>query len=133
MRRAAAVCVIGNPPWIGRAQAAPAPWMRTLLADFERDAEGAPLNERKLGVLADAYVLCGRKREAEKLFKRLLGLCNDVGLLAEEYDPKSRQMLGNFPQALSHLALINTARNLSRPGGPAENRSRKSRVRGKRS
>lgn len=54
--RTAAVCVIGNPPWIGRAQAAPAPWMRTLLADFERDAEGAPLNERKLGVLADAYV-----------------------------------------------------------------------------
>jgi len=83
--------------------------------------------------LADAYLLCGRKREAEKLFKRLLGLCNDVGLLAEQYDPESRQMLGNFPQALSHMALINTARNLSRPGGPAENRSRKSSARSKRS
>jgi len=75
--------------------------------------------------LADALALCGRKAEAKKLFERLLALCNDVGLLAEEYDPKGRRMLGNFPQALSHVALINTARNLSRPGGPAEHRSRR--------
>ena len=76
--------------------------------------------------LADAMALCGRQAEARRLFERLLTLCNDVGLLAEEYDPKSRRMLGNFPQALSHVALINTARNLSRPGGPAEHRSRHS-------
>jgi GH15 family glucan-1,4-alpha-glucosidase len=73
--------------------------------------------------LADALALCGRQAAAEKLFKRLLALCNDVGLLAEQYDPNSRRMLGNFPQALSHMALINTARNLSRSGGPAEHRS----------
>jgi hypothetical protein len=54
-----------------------------------------------------------------------LALRNDVGLLAEEYDPKERRMLGNFPQAFSHVALINTARNLSRPGGPSEHRSRR--------
>jgi hypothetical protein len=52
-----------------------------------------------------------------------LRLTNDVGLLAEQYDPAARRMLGNFPQALSHMALVNTARNLSRPGGPAEDRS----------
>jgi GH15 family glucan-1,4-alpha-glucosidase len=73
--------------------------------------------------LADAYFLTGRKAAAERLFERLLGLCNDVGLLAEQYDPVTGTMLGNFPQALSHMALINTARNLSRPGGPAEERS----------
>jgi GH15 family glucan-1,4-alpha-glucosidase len=75
--------------------------------------------------LADALALCGRRAEATKLFERLLALRNDVGLLAEEYDPKKRRMLGNFPQAFSHVALINTARNLSRPGGPSEHRSRR--------
>jgi GH15 family glucan-1,4-alpha-glucosidase len=81
--------------------------------------------------LADALYLCGRKADALKLFKRLLALCNDVGLLAEEYDPGRKRMLGNFPQALSHMALINTARNLSQPGGPAEHRSKlSSKVRG---
>ena len=75
--------------------------------------------------LADALSLCGRKAQAEALFERLLGLCNDVGLLAEEYEPKRGIMLGNFPQALSHMALINTARNLTRPGGPAEHRSKR--------
>ena len=75
--------------------------------------------------LADALALCGRMAEGRKLFERLLALRNDVGLLAEEYDPRGRQMLGNFPQALSHVALINTARNLSRPGGPSEHRGRR--------
>jgi GH15 family glucan-1,4-alpha-glucosidase len=75
--------------------------------------------------LADALALCGRKADAERLFKRLLALCNDVGLLAEEYDPAGKRMLGNFPQALSHMALINTARNLTSPGGPAEHRSKR--------
>jgi GH15 family glucan-1,4-alpha-glucosidase len=65
--------------------------------------------------LADALALCGRYDEAEALFERLLGLCNDVGLLAEEYEPRERRMLGNFPQALSHMALIHTARLLSLP------------------
>jgi GH15 family glucan-1,4-alpha-glucosidase len=65
--------------------------------------------------LADCYALTGRRRESEKLFERLLGLRNDVGLLAEEYDPRARRMLGNFPQALSHMALVNTARLLSMP------------------
>lgn len=60
--------------------------------------------------LADNYWLAGRKKEAEALFKQLLALSNDVGLLAEECDPKTRELLGNFPQGLSHLALISTAR-----------------------
>ena len=65
--------------------------------------------------LADSYVLTGRREEGEALFERLLGLSNDVGLLAEEYDPRAKRMLGNFPQALTHMALINTARILSLP------------------
>jgi GH15 family glucan-1,4-alpha-glucosidase len=57
------------------------------------------------------------------LFERLLGLANDVGLLAEEYDPIGRRQLGNFPQAFSHLSLVNTAYNLTRgQTGPAEHR-----------
>ena len=63
--------------------------------------------------LADAYVLCGRREEGETLFERLLGLCNDVGLIAEEYSMEAMRMLGNFPQALTHMALVNTARLLS--------------------
>ena len=65
--------------------------------------------------LADAYLLTGRREDGEALFERLLGLCNDVGLLAEEYDPRAKRMLGNFPQALTHMALVNTARLLSMP------------------
>jgi GH15 family glucan-1,4-alpha-glucosidase len=63
--------------------------------------------------LADNYWLAGRKQEAVALFERLLSLCNDVGLLAEEYDLNTQQLLGNFPQGLSHLALISTARLMS--------------------
>jgi GH15 family glucan-1,4-alpha-glucosidase len=65
--------------------------------------------------LADALALCGRRAEAEALFERLLALGNDVGLYAEEYDPRAKRMLGNFPQALTHMALVNTARLLSMP------------------
>jgi len=65
--------------------------------------------------LADALALGGRRAEAEALFGRLRALCNDVGLLSEEIEPDTRQMLGNFPQALSHIALVNTARLLSLP------------------
>jgi GH15 family glucan-1,4-alpha-glucosidase len=65
--------------------------------------------------LADAYLLSGRRPEGEALFERLLSLSNDVGLFAEEYDPRARRMLGNFPQALTHMALVNTARLASVP------------------
>jgi len=73
--------------------------------------------------LADNLVLQGRRDEAMAVFERLLGLQNDVGLLAEEYDPVGRRFLGNFPQAFSHVGLINTARTLSEEGGPAEHRA----------
>jgi GH15 family glucan-1,4-alpha-glucosidase len=63
--------------------------------------------------LADSYLLTGRRNEAEALFERLLALGNDLGLFAEEYDPRAKRMLGNFPQALTHMALVNTARLLS--------------------
>jgi GH15 family glucan-1,4-alpha-glucosidase len=72
--------------------------------------------------LADNLALLGRRREARAIFERLLSLRNDVGLLAEQYDPAGRRLVGNFPQAFTHVALINTARNLSRGGGPAEHR-----------
>jgi len=72
----------------------------------------------------DAYCLIGRVQEAEELFDRLLALRNDVGLLAEEYDPRQKRMLGNFPQAFSHISLVNTAHNLSRKEKPSEQRGR---------
>ncbi len=62
--------------------------------------------------LLDNYALQGRRAEARALFERLLGLANDVGLLSEEYDPRARRLAGNFPQAFSHVALINAARCL---------------------
>jgi GH15 family glucan-1,4-alpha-glucosidase len=72
--------------------------------------------------LADNLALQGRQSDAQKLFERLLSLCNDVGLLSEEYDPKKRRLLGNFPQAFTHVSLINTACNLSHATGPAKDR-----------
>jgi GH15 family glucan-1,4-alpha-glucosidase len=71
----------------------------------------------------DNLALQGRHQEARTMFDRLLELSNDVGLLAEEYDPLGRRQLGNFPQAFSHLALINTALNLDTQAGPAAQRS----------
>jgi len=73
--------------------------------------------------LVDNYVLQGRYAEARRLFDRLLSRCNDVGLLAEEFDPSTGRMLGNFPQAYSHVGLINSALSLSRKLGPAEDRA----------
>jgi GH15 family glucan-1,4-alpha-glucosidase len=73
--------------------------------------------------LADNYILQGRIAEARGLFERLLGLSNDLGLLAEEYDPRTKRQVGNFPQAFSHVALVNTAFNLTRSEGPADQRS----------
>jgi GH15 family glucan-1,4-alpha-glucosidase len=78
--------------------------------------------------LADAYALTGRRAEAEAMFERLLALGNEVGLFAEEYDPRARRMLGNFPQALTHMALVNSARLLSIP----ENQARRAAARGER-
>ena len=73
--------------------------------------------------LVDNYILQGRYAEARKLFGRLLSRCNDVGLLSEEIDPLTGRMLGNFPQAYSHVGLINCALNLSRQSGPVEERA----------
>jgi GH15 family glucan-1,4-alpha-glucosidase len=73
--------------------------------------------------LADAYISIGRKADAEKLFKRLLEIRNDLGLLAEEYEPGNKRQQGNFPQAFSHVALINTAFNLTRADKPQEQRA----------
>jgi GH15 family glucan-1,4-alpha-glucosidase len=73
--------------------------------------------------LVDNLALMNRRREARTLFERLLQLRNDVGLLAEEYDPDMKRLLGNFPQAFTHVGLINSARNLSRQGGPAQHRA----------
>src|SRR6266480_815082 len=73
--------------------------------------------------LADAYVQLGRGEDARRLFERLLSLRNDLGLLSEEYDPAAKRLLGNFPQAFSHIALVNTAHNLELAQKPCEQRS----------
>ncbi|MCF5389575.1 glycoside hydrolase family 15 protein [Pseudomonas syringae] len=94
-----------------------------LRYDNERSVDGVAGREGTFLVcsfwLADAYVLLGRADDAAQLFERLCGLCNDVGLLAEQYDPKGGRMLGNFPQAFSHIGIINTALNLHRAVCPA--------------
>jgi len=102
-----------------------------LRYDTGQGADGLPPGE---GVflacsfwLADNYVLQERHQEGRRLFERLLSLRNDVGLLAEEYDPSAKRQLGNFPQAFSHLALVNTARNLISTAGPAHQRAARSR------
>lgn len=79
--------------------------------------------------LVDCYMLTGRRKEAEAMFERLLALGNDVGLFAEEYDPRAKRMLGNFPQALTHMALVNSARLLSMP----EHKAKRCSLRGERS
>jgi GH15 family glucan-1,4-alpha-glucosidase len=73
--------------------------------------------------LVDVYVLMGRIDDATHLFQRLLALRNDVGLLAEEYDVRACRQVGNFPQAFSHISLLNSAQNLGRANKPAEQRS----------
>ena len=73
--------------------------------------------------LADNLILQGRHDEGASLFNRLCGLANDVGLIAEEYDPVAGRLLGNFPQAFTHVALVNTAHNLASAAGPARSRS----------
>jgi GH15 family glucan-1,4-alpha-glucosidase len=73
--------------------------------------------------LVDVYMLQERHDEAEALFRRLAGLANDVGLLSEEYDPKRRRLVGNFPQAFSHLTLVTSAYNLTRTRNPVDQRA----------
>jgi GH15 family glucan-1,4-alpha-glucosidase len=98
-----------------------------LRYDSERSTDGVSGSEGTFLVcsfwLADVYVLQGRDQEASDLFDRLCGLCNDVGLLAEQYDPRAGRMLGNFPQAFSHIGIINTALNLHRVVCPVRARA----------
>ncbi len=87
-----------------------------LRYDTEKSSDGLPPGEGAFLAcsfwLAAVYARQGRLEEARTLFERLLGLCNDVGLLAEEYDPAERCQIGNFPQALSHISLISAALEL---------------------
>jgi GH15 family glucan-1,4-alpha-glucosidase len=98
-----------------------------LRYETEANGDGLPAGEGAFLAcsfwLVDNYILQGRYAEAQKLFDRLLARCNDVGLLAEEIDPLTGRMLGNFPQAYSHVGVINCALNLSRHMGPAEERA----------
>src|SRR6476619_355520 len=98
-----------------------------LRYDSATAADGLPAGE---GVflacsfwLADAYLMLGRRDEALRLFNHLLSLRNDVGLLSEQYEPRTGRLVGNFPQAFSHLALVNTASNLAHYQKPAEQRA----------
>jgi GH15 family glucan-1,4-alpha-glucosidase len=74
--------------------------------------------------LVDCLMASGRREEAQTLFERLAALANDVGLFSEEYDPTAKRFLGNFPQAFTHVALVNSAFNLWHPGGPAQHRQK---------
>jgi GH15 family glucan-1,4-alpha-glucosidase len=100
-----------------------------LRYDTARTSDGLPPGEGAFLAcsfwLVDAYTLVGRKADARKLFKRLANLCNDVGLLSEEYDPRLKRLTGNFPQAFSHVAMVNSAFNLSGAEKPAEQRLEK--------
>ncbi len=101
-------------------------FVRRYSPDRCEDVDGLPPGEGTFLPcsfwLADALHMMGRKKDARRLFERLLSLRNDLGLLSEEYDPRANRLLGNFPQAFTHVALINTARNLSGSDGPAEDR-----------
>ena len=95
--------------------------------DTEKSDDGLPPGE---GVflacsfwLVDAYLMIGRRADAVQLFERLLSLRNDLGLLSEQYEPRTRRLVGNFPQAFSHLALVNSASNLAHTEKPAEQRA----------
>jgi GH15 family glucan-1,4-alpha-glucosidase len=98
-----------------------------LRYDTGRTSDGLPPGEGAFLActcwLADAYALVGRLDDARRTCERVLAVANDVGLLAEEYDPTRGRMVGNFPQAFSHVALINTAFNLSHAMKPATQRA----------
>jgi GH15 family glucan-1,4-alpha-glucosidase len=96
--------------------------------DTAETDDGLPLEEGAFLAcsfwLVDNLVLQGRRDEASELFERLLALRNEVGLLAEEYDTGAGRQVGNFPQAFSHVALINSALNLTRTTGPTRQRAK---------
>jgi len=98
-----------------------------LRYETESGTDGLPAGEGAFLAcsfwLVDNYVLQGRYQDAQQLFEALLARCNDVGLLAEEIDPLTGRMLGNFPQAYSHVGVINCALNLCRQRGPAATRA----------
>ncbi|MEX2154245.1 MAG: glycoside hydrolase family 15 protein [Gemmatimonadaceae bacterium] len=95
--------------------------------DTRRTDDGLPPGEGAFLAcsfwLADNLMLLGRHRDAHALFEHLLSLRNDVGLLSEEFDPRSRRQVGNFPQAFSHVALVDTAFNLTHVSKPSEQRA----------
>jgi GH15 family glucan-1,4-alpha-glucosidase len=97
-----------------------------LRYDSQRVDDGLPPGEGAFLAcsfwLANAYQLLGRRDEAVALFERLLSFGNDLGLLAEEYDPRAGRLAGNFPQALSHIGLLSTAQNLTQPVQPSHQR-----------
>jgi GH15 family glucan-1,4-alpha-glucosidase len=103
--------------------------------DTEETLDGLPPGEGAFLACSfwfvDNLILQGRSEEANAMFVRLLSLRNDVGLLAEEYDPVRQRQLGNFPQAFSHVALVNTAYNLTRSEGPTEERAEREAAREK--
>jgi GH15 family glucan-1,4-alpha-glucosidase len=96
-----------------------------------RDGEVQPIEGAFLACtlwLADVYILLGRVDDARELYLRVHGIANDVGLLSEEYDPTLRRQTGNFPQALTHIAMINSAQNIFaalHPDKPAVQRAKK--------
>src|SRR6516165_3457920 len=98
-----------------------------LRYETDNPADGLPEGEGAFLAcsfwLVAKYILQGRYAQARHLFERLLARCNDVGLLAEEFDPQSGRMLGNFPQAYCHVGIITCALNLSRQEGPVEQRA----------
>jgi GH15 family glucan-1,4-alpha-glucosidase len=115
-----------DPRMIGTVAAVEQDLMRDGFVDryrTESGVDGLPTGEGAFLLctfwLADNYALMGRTADARRIFENLLSIRNDVGLLAEEYDPVARRQLGNFPQAFSHLGLINTARNLTQRDKPA--------------
>lgn len=95
--------------------------------DTSRNDDGLPPGEGMFLAcsfwLVDAFTMLGRRDDAERLFERLLDLRNDVGLLSEEYDLDAGRLVGNFPQAFSHLAMVNSACNLDKDTKPAEQRA----------
>jgi GH15 family glucan-1,4-alpha-glucosidase len=111
-----------------------------ILRDLTRDGFVLRYNPTEVGVdgigepegvflpcsfwMVEALALAGRNDDAQELFQRLLGLANDVGLFAEEYDPEARRFLGNFPQAFTHLALVASAHTLEPESSPSQRRRR---------
>ncbi|WP_406858100.1 glycoside hydrolase family 15 protein [Alsobacter sp. KACC 23698] len=119
-----------DPRFVGTVEAIEKRLMRDGLVmryDLGETSDGLPDDEGAFLAcsfwMADCLLLLGRRDDAERLFERLAGLANDVGLLAEEYDHAAGEMVGNFPQAFSHVGLINTALNLARVRGPALERA----------